>query len=171
MRCSRTPASPRSAKNVRYVCIGGNRLQRRQRVFDSLAARLQPRRQDKLLPEFVRILIAIEARPVGGQLEERTARLLEVYRPKPEAVDLLGRLEPNLLYLLAQGHLFLIVVHAPGDVVDGARPPPAPGRIRPDLDLGDGAGPPAVEAIAVPPVLLADLVQPHNARQEHFSRL
>src|SRR5690242_21961287 len=60
---------------------------RRDGPLDLVAQRLEARRQHELLAEVLRVLVGGEAGAERGDLEQHAARLAEVDREEPEAVD------------------------------------------------------------------------------------
>ncbi len=90
--------------------------------FDSLAIGLQPAGKLQVTPETAGRLVDREARAIGGNLEQDSARLAEVDRPEVVADEALGDVEAAAGNLLAQRSVLLVGGGAPGDVVDGARP-------------------------------------------------
>ncbi len=67
--------------------LGIRRFQSRQPCLDACPGRLEPGRQDERFTQVRGFLVGGEPRSVGGQLEEHTARLFEVHRLEPEAID------------------------------------------------------------------------------------
>ena len=98
------------------------------------------------------ILVAVEAWPVGSQFEQRAARLLEVHRAKPEAVDLWRGLAPGALDGIMERHFFRIIPHAPGDMMHRARANNPTWRIRYFFYVNDLSRSTAFHAIAVPAI-------------------
>ena len=80
---------------------------------------LERRRQDQRLAEMVGLLVDREAGAHRGELEEHAARLAEVDRAEPEAVDDAARRLPGAADGIEPGVL-LVHVRGEGDVVDGA---------------------------------------------------
>ena len=71
------------------------------------------------------LLVDAEAWPVGRELEQHAARLEEVHRLEPEAVDDLRRPPVRALDALAHRELHRFVRHAPRDVMHRAHTPRA----------------------------------------------
>src|SRR5262245_18671903 len=70
-----------------------------------------------------RILVGGEAGTVGRELEQHAARLLEVHRLEPEAIDHLGRVTAGADDLFADVVLMLLVVDTPREMVHAAHAP------------------------------------------------
>src|SRR5262245_33700306 len=147
----------------------GRRRERRQLTLNLGAMRFEPRRQDQQLAEMRGILVRGEARTVGRDLEQDAARLLEVHRLEPEAIDHLGRVAAGRDDLLPHDVLMLRVVDAPGEVMDAAD---APGAPRADRYLAhiDDAGD-VGEAVARPAVLFAEAREAERAGEKRDRRL
>src|SRR5882672_8263036 len=62
-------------------------LERRQHLFDAWTRGLEPGRQHQRFAKMRGVLVDREPRAVGSELEEHPARLLEVDRLEPEAID------------------------------------------------------------------------------------
>src|SRR5882762_7480062 len=77
---SLSPSRVLSRSGVR----GRAERQRRQRLLDRRALRVEPRRQHERLAQVRRVLVDGEARSVGGELEQHATRLPEVDRLEPE---------------------------------------------------------------------------------------
>src|SRR4029077_13774629 len=90
-RSHRRGRSAPGRRLLRYPVRSGIRKRRENRL-DPLAQVLERRRQDELLAEVRRILVRREAGPEGRDLEQDAARLAEVDRAEPEAVDDLRRM-------------------------------------------------------------------------------
>src|SRR5688500_16806926 len=105
-----------------------------------------------------------EARPIGRELEEHAARLLEVDRLEPEAVDDRRGMRTVGNHLIPHVHLMRVVIHAPREMVDAADPPPPAslGWRLANVDHTGGTG----KAVARPAVLLADALKPQRAFDE-----
>ena len=73
----------------------GAGLERRQHLLDLVAQMLERGRQDERLAEVLGVLVDREARPERRDLEQHAARLAEVDRPEPEAVDHRRRAQPG----------------------------------------------------------------------------
>ena len=71
------------------------------------------------------ILVDGKSRTVSRQLEEHAARLLEIHRLEPEAVDNGRRLRSRRSYLVADVVLVGVVIDPPGKMMDGAGAPAA----------------------------------------------
>src|SRR5262245_36435971 len=97
--------------------------QGRQGGLNLVAVRLEPWREDQALAQVLRIFVAVEARAVGGQLEQGAARLPEIYRLEPEPVDGRRGLQAHHPDGFAHLELFGCVAHPPGHVVDPASAP------------------------------------------------
>jgi len=73
----------------------------RELRLDFLAVRLEPRREHEVLAERSRILVDGKTGSIGRELEENPARLEEIDRFEPEAVDDFGRAAACALYAVA----------------------------------------------------------------------
>src|SRR5688572_5282370 len=133
----------------------GTNLERRQRVFDLLPLRFQPRRQHEVLAKRRDILIHREPRTVGRDLEQHAAGFEEVYGLEPEPVDHLRRPALGRRDALAHRELGVIVRHAPGDVVDATRPPRSAWLVRHRAEVEVLARTAAIDPVATPAILLA----------------
>src|SRR5687768_14485917 len=115
-----------------------------------------------------RILVNGEPGPLGRQLEQDAARVLEVDRLEPEAVDDRRRAGPARLDLARDGEFMRLVIHAPGEMVHGDRAPAAAALRRRLTDVDDSGG--VTKAVARPAVLLPELLEPHPALDERCGR-
>src|SRR5690606_37939748 len=106
----------------------------------------------------------------GGELEEDAAGLAEVDRLEPEPVDRLRRLEPDASEQSLHRALLGVVADGPRGVVDAAGAAAAAPLVRHHADLGERAAR-AADAVAVPAVLLADLLEAHHAGEQHLGGL
>ncbi len=82
---------------------------------------LEGRREDERLAQVLGILVHGKTRTEGRDLEEDAARLAEVDRAEPEAVDDWSRSEAGRCDALAP-RLVLVQCRRPGDVVHGSGP-------------------------------------------------
>src|SRR4051794_13387464 len=88
--CRRTRAPSASPAAGRSRNCSTRIRQRREDRLDLGAEVLERGRQDQLLAEMLGILVGREARPLRRDLVQHAARLAEVDRAEPEAVDDLG---------------------------------------------------------------------------------
>src|SRR2546422_10488693 len=95
-----------------------------------------------------RILVGGEARTFGRNPQQHAARLLEVHRLEPEAIDHLGGVTAGGDDLFANSMLMLVIVHAPGEMMHAADAPRAPRADRHFADVDDARG--VREAVARP---------------------
>ena len=95
-------------------------------MLELVAEVLEVGRQHKRLAEVLRVLVDVEARAEGRDLEEHAARLPEVDGAEPEAVDDRRGPQASARHALLP---LLVVVHRrrPGDVVHARRRPIVPG--------------------------------------------
>src|SRR5439155_13665491 len=96
------------------------RVDRGQRDLELVAQMLEPRGQDEPFAEMLWILVDGESRTHRRDLEKHAARLAEVDRPEPVAVNHRRRVCAGLDHAIAPVKL-LIVERSPGDVMDRAR--------------------------------------------------
>src|SRR5580765_6036803 len=94
-----------------------------QDLFDAWTRRLEPRRQHERFAEMRGIFVDRETRPIGRELEQHAARLLEVDRLEPEAIDHRRRMMPGRLDARSHLVLMLLVVHAPCEMMNTAHAP------------------------------------------------
>src|SRR5438128_7183651 len=97
----------------------GRYLDRGQRGLELLAQVLELWRQHQALAQVCGILVDGEARTHRCDLEQHPARLAEVNRLEPEAVDDRRRLGAALDHAIAPRHLF-VIERGPGHVVHGS---------------------------------------------------
>src|SRR4249919_3532335 len=71
------------------------------------------------------VLVCREARAVRGELEQHAAGFAEVHRLEPEPIDYFGRVAAGAFHLRAHRELMPLVVHPPGEMMDGADSPRA----------------------------------------------
>ena len=124
----------------------------------------EPGRQHERLAEVIGGFVHGEAGTVGGQLEQHAARLLEVHRLEPEAIDHRRRPRAGGGHLRPQRELMLLVVDAPREVVHRADAPRAAVDVRRLLHVDDTGR--VAKAVARPSVLGAQLLEAEHAGEE-----
>src|SRR5206468_558266 len=99
------------------------RSQFRQDCCDRNAIRLEPWRQDEGFAERRLVFINTETGTVGCQFEKNAARLAEVDRFEPKAIDYRSRMRAVTQNLVAHFELVRLVTHSPGQVMHAACSP------------------------------------------------
>ena len=89
-------------------------------------------------------LVHREPRPVGGDLEQRPARLAKIDRVEVLAIDLRRGVEAVGRQHVAQRHLVVVVGGPEGDVMDRTHPLPLRRQRRVHTDIDERPGRPAV---------------------------
>src|SRR5215207_4669634 len=127
-----------------------------------MALGFQPGWKDQLLPEMLQILISIETGSICCQLEEDSSRFLKVNRLEPKPVDLLRGTQPCVCNALPQHHLFLGIVHPPGNMMYRSRSPLTAAFLGQLFDFDEFAGSTLINAVAVPVIFCAKQAKPHT---------
>src|SRR5262245_28374741 len=153
---------PKRIRAATSLSDGSHRIQRRQHRLDLSAVGLEPWRQHELLAEVLEIFVGGEARAVGRELEQHTARLEEIHRLEPESVDDLCR--PAMRRRDAFAHLKLdhLVSDAPSDVMHRADAPRATRRVLDFTQLDVFARAAVAYAEAMPAVFDAEVGELQN---------
>ena len=114
------------------------------------------------------IFIRGEPRSIRRNLEEYAAGLAKVDGLEPKAIDDGRDTRSNAFDLAAHGQLVLLVVHAPGEMMDGAHAPCAACDVARLADID--CAPRILEPIARLPVFARQPLESKDGRQELCGR-
>src|SRR5262245_27238983 len=110
------------------------------------------------------VLVSREPWSICRKLEQHTARLAEIDRLEPEAINHWRHTCSSAFDPAAHRQLMLFVIDAPRQVMDG---PHAPGPARDVPSLADIDGAPGIlESITRPPVFAPEPLESKHGRQE-----
>ena len=123
-------------------------------------------RQDQPPSQLLHALIHSEPGTVGGDLEQRATRLLEVHRLEPEAIDHRGGMPASRLKATLDCQLGAVVRDTPGDMVDAAGSPGALPFRRRLLDVQYPTRAAAWKGETAPSVLLSHFLESQRAGQK-----
>src|SRR5437764_178144 len=115
------------------------------------------------------ILIDREAGTIRRELEQHAARLLEVDRLEPEAIDYGRRMMPRRFDPRSHLVLMLLVVHAPREVMDAADAPRAAAPFGRLANVEHARR--ALEAVADYAVFLAEALEAEHVGDERLGHL
>src|SRR5438477_10972080 len=112
------------------------------------------------------IFINGESGTIGGQFKKNATRFEEINGLEPKSIDHRGRARAVFHHALAHFELMRLIVDAPGDMMNAARPPStASGRLH-FLKINIGPGFSACHTVAMPAILRSEMGETHRVRKE-----